>query len=466
MDWGQGNASGESMRFQSPDPHQHAEFPASRQETERRPVQSSSTQANTNQANPSDVVSEVIIKGNKIVSEHHLLRNIRTRPGRYFDPDLLQQDVDQLWRMKELKRINGPYIERTDEGIVVTIEVVEKQLISTVEFVGNRGLSDRALKKHTGLIDGQPLDVYEVRMLKTRIEDFYREKGFPKTQVEILDGDQPTDEKIVFLIHEDQKQRIWAVAFEGNSAASGERLKVFIKSKPGILKVFGGLVKRDEIDQDITRLMTYYRSLGYFNARIGREITESNDGRWLTLRFIIDEGPRYKVRNVAFIGNTKFSSDQLNEAVDLKPDGNSSPEFNSAKMNQDVVTLRDLYGSQGYVFSQIDAEPRFLETPGLLDLVYKIDEGKQYRVGMINVHIDGDYGVTRREVVLNRLGMTPGDIIDSRKMREAERRLNSAQIFAGGDPSMPGAPPRIVVRPPELRELERMANADDDGLNR
>ena len=407
----------------------------------------------------------MIIKGNKTVPEHQLLRNIRTRPGRYFDPDLLQQDVDQLWRMKEIKRINGPYIERTNDGIVVTIEVVEKQLISTVEFVGNRGLSDRALKKHTGLADGQPLDVYEVRMLKTRIEEFYREKGFPKTQVEILDGDQPTDEKVVFLIHEDQKQRIWNVAFEGNTDTSSERLKVFIKSKPGILKVFGGLVKRDEIDQDINRLMTYYRSLGYFNARIGREITESNDGRWLTLRFIVDEGPRYKVRNVSFLGNKTFSSEQLNGIVDLKPDGSESPEFNSAKMNQDVVTLRDLYGSQGYVFSQIDAEPRFLETPGLLDLVYKIDEGKQYHIGKINVHIDGDYGVTKRQVVLNRLGLSPGALIDSRKIRDAERRLSSAQIFAGGDPSIPGAPPRVVVRPPELQDLERMANKDS-GLNR
>ena len=367
--------------------------------------------------------------------------------------------------MKEIKRINGPYIERTNDGIVVTIEVVEKQLITTVEFVGNRGLSDRALKKHTGLADGQPLDVYEVRMLKTRIEEFYREKGFPKTQVEILDGDQPTDEKVVFLIHEDQKQRIWNVAFEGNTDTSSERLKVFIKSKPGILKVFGGLVKRDEIDQDINRLMTYYRSLGYFNARIGREITESNDGRWLTLRFIVDEGPRYKVRNVSFIGNNTFSSEQLNGIVDLKPDGSESPEFNSAKMNQDVVTLRDLYGSQGYVFSQIDAEPRFLETPGLLDLVYKIDEGKQYHIGKINVHIDGDYGVTKRQVVLNRLGLSPGALIDSRKIRDAERRLSSAQIFAGGDPAMPGSPPRVVVRPPELQDLERMANRDN-GLNR
>lgn len=444
------------MRFQSPDLKSPPSFDRSLNEALQDKPSSVPGPAG-NQGAAGEVVASVVVKGNKTLPEHYITRNIRTRPGRYFDPDQLQQDVDQLWRMKEIKRINGPYIEKTTEGLVVTIEVVEKDLITAVEFVGNRGISDQTLKKQTGLEDGEPLDVYEVRMLKSRIEDFYHEKGYPKTQVEILDGDQPEDEKVVFLIHEDEKQRIWDVRFEGNTIATDDRLKTFIKSKPGILKVFGGLVKRDEVDQDISRLMSYYRSLGFFNARIGREITESNDGRWMTLRFIVDEGPRYRVRNVAFIGNTKYTQEQLTGVLKLKPNEGEVPEFNSAKMEQDVVNLRDLYGSEGHVFAQVDAEPRFLDEPGLIDIVYKISEGEQYRVGKINVHIEGDYGVTKREVVLNRVSLNPGDVIDVRELRKIERRLGAAQIFAGGDPSMPGAPPQVVVRPPEAQKLEAMA---------
>ena len=144
--------------------------------------------------------------------------------------------------------------------------------------------------------------------------------------------------------------------------------------------------------------------------------------------------------------------------VELKP-GEEQPEFNVAKMNKDVVSLRDLYGGHGYVFASVEAEPRFLEEPGLLDIVYKIEEGKQYRVGNITVHYEGGVGITKREVVLNRLGIAPGEMVDNRKIRDAERRLGSSQIFAG--PGTPGAaPPRIVVRPDELKELQRHANAD------
>ncbi|MFK7769810.1 MAG: outer membrane protein assembly factor [Mariniblastus sp.] len=413
-----------------------------------------------------NMIREVIIRGNQLVPTHHLSRNIQTRPGRYFDPDKLQQDVDQLWRMPEISRINGPYLKNTDEGIIVTIEVVERNTIGQVEFIGNRGIPDRTLKKETGLDDGKPLDVHEIRMAKSKIEDLYKEKGYPRTQVEIVEGGESGDSKVVFLIHEDEKQRIWKVDFEGNTIATDARLRHFIQSKPGILKVFGGLVKRDEIEQDINRLTQYYRSLGFFNARIGREIVESNDGRWLTLQFIINEGPRYRVRSVSFIGNDSFTEEQLTQMLDLKPTGpaKGQPEFNVAKMNRDTVSLRDLYGSQGFVFSKVEVEPRFLEEPGLLDLVYKIDEGNQYRVGDINVHFEGDFGLTKREVVLSRLSVRPGDLIDARKIRNSERRLGSAQIFAAG--AAGSSAPRIVVRPPELKELERYAKGPSGSSHR
>ena len=172
-----------------------------------------------------------------------------------------------------------------------------------------------------------PLDVHQIRMAKTKIEEFYKEKGFPRTQVEILEGNEVGDAKVVFLIHEDQKQRIWKVDFEGNAIASDARLRHFIESKPGILKMIGGLVKRDEIEQDVLRLTNYYRSLGFFNARIGREVSESNDGRWLTIRFIINEGPRYRVRNVSFIGNQSYEAEQLMRLVELKPGEEINPNL-------------------------------------------------------------------------------------------------------------------------------------------
>ncbi|MEM9943853.1 MAG: POTRA domain-containing protein, partial [Planctomycetota bacterium] len=394
--------------------------------------------------------------GNRSIPTHQILQKVSTRPGRFFDPAALQNDVDNLWQMPTIERIEGPFLDKTPQGVIVTFEVVERDSIQEVKFVGNRGITDKVLKKTLDIKDGDPLDVHQIRMAKSRIEDLYREKGYPRTQVEILEGSQDGDQSVVFLIHEDEKQRIWRVEFEGNTIASDGRLKHFVESKPGILKVFGGLVNRTEIDQDVVRLTSYYRSLGFFNARIGREVSESNDGRWLTIRYIINEGPRYRVRNVSFIGNAAYNNQQLLDMLDFKPTQEEpNPEFNVAKMNQDVRSLRDLYGSQGFVFAKVEAEPRFLEEPGLLDLVYKVEEDKQYYVGDINVHFQGDFGITKKSVILGRLGLRPGDLVDAREIRNGERRLRSAQIFAGANPGE--SAPKVVLRPAELKELERFA---------
>lgn len=413
-----------------------------------------SVTANNVNRSQQNVITNVVFRGNKIIPDYHLSRNIGTRPGRYFDPDQLQQDVDKLWRLPEIKKINGPFIDRSADGIVVTFDIVERKHIQSIEFIGNRGLTDRALKKESELDVNQPLDLHKIRMAKTRIEDLYKEKGFAKTQVEIIDVDDVENGNVKFLIHEDQKQRVWKVEFVGNSFVSGSRLKNFVNSKPGVLKIFGGVAQQQQIEQDILRLESYYKSFGFFNARIGREISEGNNGRWLTIRYIIDEGPRYKIRNVSFVGNQAFSSEQLDRLVELKPTSGAMPDFNVSKMNQDVVSLRDLYGSQGFVYSNVEAEPRFLEEPGVLDIVYRVEEGKQYYVGNINVHIEGDVNVTKREVALNRLSLKPGDLIDVREIRNSERRLGSAQIFAGRDAGPGQSPPRIVVRPPELKDLD------------
>lgn len=407
---------------------------------------------------PSNVIANVVFRGNQQLADHVLSRNIGTRPGRFFDPDQLQQDVDGLWKLPEIKRINGPYIDKTPQGLVVTFDIVERQYIRSLEFVGNRGITDRALQKEADLDINQPLDLHKIRMAKTRIEELYKEKGFPKTQVEVLNVDEVEQGSVRFLIHEDQKQRVWKVDFVGNQFVSGARLRNFVNSKPGVLKVFGGVAKEREIEQDIVRLESYYKSFGFFNARIGREIDEGSNGRWLTIRYIIDEGPRYKIRNVSFVGNQVFDNDQLGSQINLKPSTEAMPSFNVSKMNEDVVALRDLYGSQGFIHSSVEAEPRFLEEPGALDIVYRIDEGKQYRVGKINVHMEGDFSVTKREVALNRISLATGDLVDVREMRASERRLGASQIFAGANAGPGQTPPRIVARPRELQEIERTAD--------
>jgi len=237
------------------------------------------------------------------------------------------------------------------------------------------------------------------------------------------------------------------VTFDGNTIPEA-RLETQIQSKAGIgWYLFGGKVDRSKIDADKEKLTAYYRSLGYFRARISAWPDIDDSGKWVTLRFVIDEGPRYKVRSVAVEGNKKFAAAPLLNFLAVK----SGNYFNQAEMNKDLNTITDLYGSQGHVFADVQADPRFLEEPGQLDLVYRIKEGDVFKVSEVNVHVAGEFPHTRNTVVLTRLSLLPGDIINSVKVHESERRLKAAQVFETNPAE--GDAPRIVIKPPDAMSL-------------
>ena len=76
-----------------------------------------------------NLIAEVRVTGNERMAEHQVLRNVGSRPGRPFDPDILKQDIDQLWKMPEIKRVNGPFLEETTEGYIKGDGIAQRKLI-------------------------------------------------------------------------------------------------------------------------------------------------------------------------------------------------------------------------------------------------------------------------------------------------------------------------------------------------
>lgn len=398
-------------------------------------------------------VVDVRIVGNETVNADRVVAQIKTRVGRAFDPEALQRDKGKLISAGMFREVKV-YTQNVAEGVVVTFEVFERPTIREVVFIGDRGISERKLLRESGLEVGDGLNLFAIQEARRKLEEFYRRQGFPKATVSIDKGDAPEDRSVVFVINEGPLQRIEKVEFIGNTIASDQRLKTLIDSKPGILWYFlRGKVDPTKIDSDVRKLTDYYRSLGFFGARIGREMEFDEGNRWLTLKFIIDEGPRYVVDDVAIVGNTRFKTAALLEALNLT----EGDYFNLGAMNKDVGQLRDLYHSQGHIFANIEASPRFLiDEPGKLSLVYQVEQGERFRVGRINVHIAGEFPHTRESVVRNRLSVRTGDIADMREVEASERRLRASQLFE--DSPANGKRPRIVIRPPELNDADSLIN--------
>ena len=388
-------------------------------------------------------IVEVRIEGNH-ATEVSKLPKLVTRAGQIFDAQAIEEDVRTLHRCRKFVDVQPKFV-RVKEGVVVIFQVVERPMLRHVKYVGNQRVPTRTLRKKAEIDVGDSMDAYVVEEARRRIESYYHEKGYDAAKVTTLEGSKPGDKGAVFLIDEGGRRKSLWTGFVGNTIATDARLLTQIKSKPGVFWLIGGDLDRTKIDADVETLTAYYRSLGFFQAKVGREVEVVNNGNrdWTILTFVINEGPRYTVRNVSFVGNKRFKSDFI--ARDLKL--TSGQPFNQSKMDADLGMIRDIYGGRGFVFADIRADPRFLEEPGQLDLVYNVEEGQRYRVGKINVRIRGEHPHTRHSTVLNRLSLRPGDILDIRKLRDDERRLKSSSLFLAD--AAKGEGPRIVFSKPE-----------------
>jgi len=394
-------------------------------------------------ADAANRIVEVRIEGNHATDVSRLPKLV-TRAGQIFDPQAIEDDVRSLHRSRKFVDVHPKYV-RVTEGVVVIFQVVERPMLRYVKYVGNERMPTRTLKKKGEINVGDSMDPYVVEEARRRIESYYHEKGYEAAKVSTVEGSKPGDKGAVFLIDEGTSRKALWTDFVGNTIATDARLLTQIKSKPGVFWIIGGEVDRAKIDEDVDLITAYYRSLGFFQAKVGRELSVVRGaGRdWTLLTFVINEGPRYSVRNISFIGNSKFKQDFLARDLKLK----SGEPFNQQKMDADLGLIRDIYGGRGFVFADIKADPRFLEEPGQLDLVYNVAEGQRYRVGKINVRIRGEHPHTRHSTILNRLSLRPGDILDIRKLREDERRLKSSSLFLAD--ASKGEGPRIVFSKPE-----------------
>ena len=387
------------------------------------------------------IILSVSIEGNSSVSQNYILSAIQSREDRTFDKETFNRDISTLYRTNLFKKIT-PYFTETDKGVHIRLIVDERPIIKGVVFRGNERLNDRELSKHAGVQKGDPMDPISLNSARSRLIELYQDKGMNQVDIQIIQGLRPGQREVEFLVNEGPVERLNSIQFIGNQAFSTEILKSKIKSadaRHGLTSWMFNKASDFKIEADRDTLMAYYRSLGYFDARVEFRKDYNTRGDFIDLTFVISEGQRYKIKSVSIAGTKRYQPSELLPHMKLKA---GEPFFQINKQN-DEKFLRDLYGAQGHIFSDVTGELVY-QPNSEVDVVYNVGEGDIYRISEVRVHIDGDH--TKERVVTQPLGkLRPGSIANGPEIDNGERRLKNLGIF-NADPSH-GTVPNIRIEP-------------------
>jgi outer membrane protein insertion porin family len=330
--------------------------------------------ADTNDANVA--IGVIRVEGNVSVKESEILAKVRTRAGEAFNPEVAAEDTK---RIAELKGVEYCYYNTkpVDAKVELTFVVVEKNIIRSIGFVGNKAFSEKKLKEKLGFKVGDYLDGVLAQTYTTTIEEFYRKNGFPWVEVS-LDTEKVSKGKLVYNVKEGPRVKIVAVNFTGNSALKTGELRKTIKASTRSWILFPRYYQEEELAEDLAKLQRAYQKKGFLNARIEAKRQFNTEKTRIRITFAIEEGPAYSVRQTVFAGNKEFDSRKLTGQLKLR----AGQTYNEQFAESDVKRITRIYKENGFIDAQVERGIKFVSDKAV-DVEYSIKEGERFRIGQV-----------------------------------------------------------------------------------
>ena len=135
------------------------------------------------------VIERIDVAGNVTLTRAEVLAAVRARPGQFFNEKTTTEDTERIARLDAAE--SAYYnIQVQDGKVILTYVVVERNLVRSITFKGNRKLSSQALQKELPLHQGDYLDVFAIRGGVDSLKEFYKKKGFPWAEIRIAPEDE------------------------------------------------------------------------------------------------------------------------------------------------------------------------------------------------------------------------------------------------------------------------------------
>ena len=369
-------------------------------------------------------VTEVAISGNKRIESEAIKRILKSKEGDLFSAKSIRQDIKAVYKMGYFGDVRVDGAETLD-GKVLTFFVEENETVRSVQFDGNRRFDDEKIEEVLGTKPGAIMNVNTLQGDLTEIIKLYKEKGYHNVVVQY--EKERLDENhiaVVFNIKEGEKIYVREITFEGNVAYDDDDLQDLIQTKEkGFFSwiTSSGDLDREVLEQDISRIASFYHNHGYIQARVGSpDVAYESDK--ITIAIKVEEGPQFTVGNVAIEGDLIDIEEALLAEIKIAP----GEIYNREVVREDILTLTDLYSDQGYAYADVSPRIEKHETEHLADIVYVIN--KRNLVYFEKIIITGNTK-TRDKVIRRELNVYEQELFSGKRLKAGTRNLYRLEFF-------------------------------------
>ena len=376
---------------------------------------------------PGPIVRDIVVEyvGPPSISKARVIDNLATRIGAPYSERAAEADIRALYATGGVANVRI-FAEPYADGVRVTVLLQGRPIIEEILIEGAEQIPLRRVRKEVSSKVGEVLSEEKLEADRQKILKIYEDRNYSDVDVQyrIQEIAGTNQVRVIFQITEGPRLVIRRINFFGNDSVRSRDLIKVMKTRPrNILSFFNksGRLLPAQMEEDRVAIRTLYQNRGFADAEVTDVQTVPLEGTGVELNITIVEGIQYRVNTVKLEGVNIVPSDEIKARLKMV-DGSL---FTPKGMGDDLKTLRDFYGTRGYV--DMLAVPEILPAgPGSVDVTYRIDEGVQSYVNLINIQ-----GNTRTKdrVIRRELAVKPGEIFDTTLVNVSRQRLENLNYF-------------------------------------
>ena len=324
------------------------------------------------------------------------------------------------------------------DNIYLKIHLAPRPRISTINYNGLKKTEREDMEKKLGLLKGGQITPNMIDRAKILAKKYFEDKGYKNAEVFIRQRDDVAAKNQVILdidVDKKEKLKVRSIIIDGDNQLGEKKIKGTLFSKGAFAKTheagkLANILKSKKFTperwaEDKKNLITKYNEYGYRDAMILKDSVWNVDPKHVDIYVKVDEGKKYYIRNIKWVGNTVYSTDYLSRLLDMKKGDVYNQTYLNKRLSQDEDAVGNAYWNNGYLFYNL--QPTEVNIVGdSIDLEMRITEGQQARIN--RVKINGNDRLYEN-VVRRELRTKPGDLFSKEALQRSARELASMGHF-------------------------------------
>ncbi|MBO4549142.1 MAG: outer membrane protein assembly factor BamA, partial [Bacteroidaceae bacterium] len=346
--------------------------------------------------------------------------------------------VKRYWRNGLFSNVAISVDSLVGDSCYLHIQLTQRPRISEINYNGVRKNEKDDLKEKMGLVKDNQLTPNMVDRAKILAQRYFTEKGYKNAEINIVQRDDSSaPDKIILDVNVERKDKVKInhIYITGNENLSSKKIKGNI-IKPGVLKkihekhsMAGWFRSKKFIEAKYKEakdnLLVKYGEMGYRDAIIVADSVVPFNEQDVNIYINVEEGQKYYIRNIEWVGNTLYPTDGLNQELRMKKGDVYNQKLLEERLKTDETAISNLYYNNGYVFSKVDPVETNIVGDSV-DLEIRIYEGPQAHIS--HVRISGNDRVYEN-VIRRELRNKPGDLFSREALMRSYRELASLGHF-------------------------------------